>query len=164
MISGIAGGDSIPSHNGDLCLDKCAPSRHSTDVTVFRFELRPGQSIFDQVVFAAKKAFIGGQFQAGQAFPSVRALAADLKIHPNTAHKVIQHLIQERFLEVRPGIGTVVADLPIARAGDRKKLLQGEVVELVVEAKRVGLELEDVVAAIESQWSKIGGPSEVGRK
>jgi len=65
---------------------------------------------------------------------------------------------------VRPGIGTVVADLPIARAGDRKKLLQGEVVELVVEAKRVGLELEDVVAAIESQWSKIGGPSEVGRK
>ena len=133
-------------------------------MTAFRFELRPGQSIFDQVVFAAKKAFIGGEFQAGQAFPSVRALAADLKIHPNTAHKVIQHLIQERFLEVRPGIGTVVADLPVARAGDRKRLLQGEVVELVVEAKRVGLELADVVEAIESQWLKIGKSSEVGRR
>jgi GntR family transcriptional regulator len=124
-------------------------------VTPFRFELRPGQSIFDQVVFAAKKAFIGGEFLPGQAFPSVRALAADLKIHPNTAHKVVQHLIQERFLEVRPGIGTVVADLPVARAGDRKRLLQKEVVELVVEAKRVGLELTDVVQAIEGQWARI---------
>ena len=105
---------------------------HIIDVTLFRFELRPGQSIFDQVVFAAKKAFISGEFQAGQPFPSVRALAADLKIHPNTAHKVVQHLIQERFLEVRPGIGTVVADLPVARAGDRKRLLQQEVEQLVV--------------------------------
>jgi GntR family transcriptional regulator len=133
-------------------------------VTQFRFELRPGQSIFDQVVFAAKKAFIGGEFQPGQPFPSVRALAADLKIHPNTAHKVVQHLIQERFLEVRPGIGTVVADLPAARAGDRRRLLREEVVELVVEAKRVGLELPEIIEAIEAQWTKIGKPSEAGRK
>ena len=133
-------------------------------MTQFRFQLRPGQSIFDQVVFAAKKAFIGGEFQPGQAFPSVRALASDLKIHPNTAHKVVQHLIQERFLEVRPGIGTVVADLPTARAGDRKRLLQEEVVELVVEAKRVGLELADVVDAIETQWAKISKTPEAERK
>jgi GntR family transcriptional regulator len=129
-----------------------------------RFELRPGQSIFDQVVFAATKAFVSGEFQPGQPFPSVRALAADLKIHPNTAHKVIQHLIQERYLEVRPGIGTVVADLPSARAGDRKRLLQNEVVELVVEARRVGLELKDVVQAIETQWAQIGKAWEDGRK
>jgi GntR family transcriptional regulator len=133
-------------------------------VTQLRFHLRPGQSIFDQVVFAAKKAFIGGEFQPGQPFPSVRALAADLKIHPNTAHKVVQHLIQERFLEVRPGIGTVVAALPAARAGDRKRLLQEEVVELVVEAKRVGLDLADVVDAIETQWAKISKTPEGERK
>ncbi len=126
-------------------------------MTLLRFELQPGQSIFDQVVFAAKKAFISGEFQAGQAFPSVRALAADLKIHPNTAHKVVQHLIQERFLEVRPGIGTVVAELPEARTGDRKRLLRQEVMELVVEAKRVGLELSEVVQAIESQWAGMEG-------
>ncbi len=125
-------------------------------MTQFRLELRPGQSIFDQVVFAARKAFVSGEFRPGQPFPSVRALAADLKIHPNTAHKVVQHLIQERYLEVRPGIGTVVADLPEARAGDRKRLLKQELVELVVEAKRVGLELAEVVQAIETQWAEIG--------
>src|SRR5216110_3156490 len=109
---------------------------HSVDVTLFRFSLRPGQSIFDQVVYAAKKAFVSGEFRPGQGFPSVRTLAAELKIHPNTAHKVVQYLIQERFLEARPGIGTVVADPPQARAGERKRILQQEVEQLVVEARR----------------------------
>jgi GntR family transcriptional regulator len=118
--------------------------------------LRPGQPIFDQVVFAATKAFISGEFLPGQPFPTVRALAADLKIHPNTAHKIIQHLIQERFLEVRPRVGTVVAELPQARAGDRKRLLREEVGELVVEARRVGASLQDVIHAIEDEWAKLG--------
>ena len=82
---------------------------HSTRVTPLRFTLRPGQSIFDQMVFAATKAFVSGEFQPGQSFPSVRVLAAELKVHPNTALKVVQHLIQQGFLESRPGIGTVKA-------------------------------------------------------
>ena len=137
---------------------------HIMHVTLFRFNLRPGESIFDQVVYAAKKAFIGGEFQPGQPFPSVRGLAAELKIHPNTAHKVVQYLIQERWLEVRQGIGTVVAKPPEARAGDRKKLLQQEVEQLVVEAKRVGVELDEVIQAIQNQWARLDKAVEVGRK
>ena len=133
-------------------------------VTLPRFQLKPGQSIFDQLVFAAKKAFISGDFQPGQAFPSVRTLAAELKIHPNTAHKVVQYLIQERWLESKPGIGTVVAEPPQARAGDRRHILEQEVEQLVVEAKRVGLELEEIVEAIESQWTRLEKPVEVSRK
>jgi GntR family transcriptional regulator len=137
---------------------------HTTSVTLIRFALQPGQSIFDQVVFAAQKAFLSGEFQRGQAFPSVRALAADLKIHPNTAHKVIQHLIHERWLEVRPGIGTVVAETPAARAGDRKRLLQQEVERLVVEAKRVGASLHDVVQAISAQWTTLEKTAQGNRR
>jgi GntR family transcriptional regulator len=124
-------------------------------VTPFRITITPGQSIFDQVVFAATKAFVSGALRPGQPFPSVRALAADLKIHPNTAHKVVQHLIQERWLEVRPGIGTVVAEAPEARAGDRQRLLEREVDELVVEAKRVGLALPEVMKAVEARWKSL---------
>jgi DNA-binding transcriptional regulator YhcF (GntR family) len=124
-------------------------------VTLLRCTLRPGQSIVEQLLFAAQKAFLSGEYQPGQAFPSVRALAADLKIHPNTAHKVVQHLIQERWLEVHPGVGTVVAVPPKARIGDRQRLLQEEVEQLVVEARRVGVRLQDVIEAISSEWSKI---------
>ena len=117
--------------------------------------LRPGESIFNQVVFAARKAFLSGEYQPGQAFPSVRNLAAGLKIHPNTAYKIIQCLIQEGWIEVHPGIGTIVAEPPKARAGKRQKLLRQEVERLVVEAKRVGLRLQDLMQAITSEWSKL---------
>jgi len=125
--------------------------------------MKPGESIFDQVVYAAKKAFVSGEFLPGQPFPSVRALAASFKIHPNTAHKVVQHLIQERYLESRPGVGTVVAELPSVRTGDRKRLLLQEVEQLVVEAKRVGVDLEEVVKAVETQWARLE-PAERNRK
>lgn len=142
---------------------------HSMRVTLFRLTLRPGRSIFDQVVFAAKRALISGEFLAGQSFPSVRAIAAELKIHPNTAHKVVQYLIQERYLEARPGVGTLVATLPEPRAGDKKRLLREEVQRLAVEAKRMGLELEDVMEALEAAWASLERPSlerpwEVNRK
>src|SRR5215469_10010641 len=129
---------------------------HTKHVTqLFGLTLRPGESIFNQVVFAARKAFLSGEYQPGQPFPSVRTLATSLKIHPNTAHKIVQYLIQEGWIEVHPGIGTIVAEPPKARAGDRQKLLHQEVERLVVEAKRVGLRLQDLVHAISSEWSKI---------
>lgn len=137
---------------------------HISAVTLFGLTLRPDLSIFDQVVFAAKKALVSGEFQVGQPFPSVRALAADLKIHPNTAHKAIQYLIQERLLEAIPGIGTVVAEPPELRVADRFRLLQQEVDQLVVEAKRVGLKLPEVVRAVETQWANLEKPLEGNRK
>jgi GntR family transcriptional regulator len=124
-------------------------------VTLFRFKLHPGRSIFDQVVYAAKKGFISGEFAPGQSFPSVRSLAAELKIHPNTAHKVVQYLIQERWLEVIPGVGTVVAEVPAARAGDKRRVLDQEVEQLVVEAMRVGLVEDDLLEAIRKQWARL---------
>ena len=136
-------------------IDACRNICHIIYVTLFRFKLRPGESIFDQVVYAAKKAFISGELSPGQPFPSVRALAADLKIHPNTAHKVVQYLIQERWLEVRPGVGTVVAEVPAARAGDKRRLLDQEVEQLVVEAMRVGLEEADLLEAVRKQWARL---------
>lgn len=139
-----------------------SPMCHTLRVTL-KITLRPGQSIFDQVVFAAKKAFVSGELQPGDDFPSVRALAADLKIHPNTAHKVIQHLIQERLLEVRPGIGTVVAEAPPARPGDKRRLMQNEIEQLVVEAKRVGATLDEVIEALQSQWGDLDRPRAVRR-
>lgn len=137
---------------------------HSARVTLFQLSFRNGESIFDQLVFAVKKAFISGEFRPGQAFPSVRSLAAEFKIHPNTAHKVVQHLIQEGWLEARPGIGTVVGEIPEARASDRKRLLQREVEQLAVGAKRVGVDLDEVIEAIREQWAKLERPREVSYK
>jgi GntR family transcriptional regulator len=121
----------------------------------FKVRFSPGQSIFDQVCFAAVRSILAGELKVGEAFPSVRTLALDLKIHPNTAHKVVQHLVQERWLVVQPGLGTVVAQPPKARAGDRKRLLEDEVERLVVEAMRVGAGLDEVQQAVGDIWHEL---------
>ena len=129
--------------------------RHIMTMTLTNLILRPGQSIFEQVVFAAIRAFVSGEYRPGQPFPSVRAMAADLKIHPNTAHKVIQHLIREGWLESLPGIGTVVATPPQARESDKTSLLTVEVEQLVVAAKKLGLPRAAVMEAIEAAWDRL---------
>ena len=124
-------------------------------MTPFKLDSRSGQSIFDQVVFAATKAILGGALKPGDPFPSVRTLAADLKIHPNTAHKAVQHLIQERWLISAPGKGTQVALPPAPRSGDRQRLLSHQVEQLVVEARRVGASLEEVQESIDAHWKSL---------
>jgi len=124
-------------------------------MTPFKIKLNASQSIFDQVIYASTKAILGGALKPGEPFPSVRTLAADLKIHPNTAHKVIQHLIQERWLIASPGRGTTVATPPKARSGDRQRLLSQEIEQLVVEARRVGANLDEVIESIEEQWQSL---------
>ena len=121
----------------------------------FRLTFRPGISLYEQVVYAAKKAFISGQMRPGDAFPSVRALSKELKINPNTAHKVISHLVAEGLLEVNPGIGTLVAQLPEPRASERSQLLGNEIEQLVVEAKKLGMELNEVLASVSEHWSRL---------
>jgi len=127
-------------------------------VIPFRVDFRAGVSLYEQIVYAAKKAMISGQLRAGDAFPSVRVLSKELKINPNTAHKVITHLIAAGLLETRPGIGTVVTALPEARTSERTELLGHEIEALVVEAKKLGIGLEDVAASIAAHWKRLGGP------
>jgi len=127
----------------------------------FRVELRPGGAIYEQIVYAATKAMISGQLRPGDAFPSVRALSRELKINPNTAHKVISYLVSAGLLEVRPGTGTMVAKRPDATRAERTNLLEDQVEELVVEGKRLGIDLPDIQEAIEKHWKRLhrkGGP------
>ena len=123
----------------------------------FRVHFRPGVSLYEQVVYAAKKAVISGQLRPGDPFPSVRILSKELKINPNTAHKVVVQLVTAGLLETRPGIGTVIAELPEASATERTQLLGNEIEQLVVEAKKLGISLDDMVASISTHWKRLGG-------
>ncbi len=128
---------------------------NSTHVIPFSVHFEPGRSLFEQTVYAAKKAMIAGQLRPGDPFPSVRALSRDLKINPNTAHKVVTHLIAENLLETRPGIGTVVAELPSSSRKERTALLGRDVEALVVGAKRLSIELEDVLESVTTKWQRL---------
>jgi GntR family transcriptional regulator len=124
-------------------------------VIPFRVTFRPGVSLFEQIVYASKRAIVSGQLRPGDAYPSVRALSKELKINPNTAHKIVAHLVSEGLLETRPGIGTVVAVLPDSSKKDRTQLLGHEIEQLVVEAKRLGIEQEEMLSSISAHWERL---------
>src|SRR5689334_17577691 len=95
---------------------------------------RPGGRLSEKIILAATKAVISGQLRPGDAFPSVRSLSRELKINPNTAHKVVHRLITAGLLEVRPGFGTVVASRPPASKAEKTQLLDEQFEELIVES------------------------------
>ena len=143
--------------NSRNLLDKSCVACHSTPVIPFRLTFAPGLSLYEQVVYAAKKAMLAGQLRPGDAFPSVRALSKALKINPNTAHKVIAQLVEEKLLEVRPGTGTVVSSPPASTRLQRRSLLAGDLEKLVVAAMQLGLEPEDLADGIREHWQRLHG-------
>ena len=122
----------------------------------FRVQFRPGVSLYEQVVYAAKKSIVSGALRPGAPFPSVRVLSKELKINPNTAHKVVLHLANDGLLETLPGIGTVVARLPESSKQERTQLLGNEIEQLVVEARKLGIELDEMVESIRAHWKRLG--------
>ena len=123
----------------------------------FSIDLKPGLPVAEQIVFAVRKAVVAGQLRPGDRFPSVRVLSQELRVNPNTAHKVVAALVSEGVLVTTPAVGSVVAErLPGARK-ERTELLGAEVEWLVVEAKKLGLELGEVQAAVAAHWRRLGG-------
>jgi GntR family transcriptional regulator len=133
-------------------------------VLPFSITLKPGESPYRQIVYAATKAVVSGEMAAGATFPSVRELSQALKINPNTAQKVVAELVRDGILEVRPGIGTSVTARRSASAADRRALLSGEVEQLIVEAKRLGLTRQDVVQAVTARWTDLFGADRLPTK
>jgi GntR family transcriptional regulator len=114
---------------------------------------------------------VSGQLRPGDTFPSVRTLSKELKINPNTAAKIVAHLVNEGLLEMRPGVGTLVAALPDSTRKERTQLLGQEIEEVVVEAKRLGIGLDEVLDSITDHWKRLARedtgtstPNDGGRK
>ncbi len=122
----------------------------------FELALRPGESPYRQIVYAATRAVVSGELAPGSRFPSVRELSQALRINPNTAQKAVAELTRDGLLEVRPGIGTVVAEgRRRPAAGEKRQLLSTEVEKLLVEARRLGVSLEELLAAVEHRWDAL---------
>lgn len=118
----------------------------------FTIKFQYGTPIYEQVVYAVKKAIVTEQLKSGDIFPSVREMAKELRINPNTAQKVVAHLAREKLIEIKPGIGSVVSELSKATKAQRDQILNNEVEKLIVESKRLSIKRQDVVDAINHNW------------
>ncbi len=72
-------------------------------------DVRSGVPIYVQIVDQIRHAVEVGSLTGGDRLPTVRALAGELTVAPNTVVKAYNELQRAGFIESRAGVGTVVA-------------------------------------------------------
>ena len=125
----------------------------------FFIDLKLGLPVTEQILFAVKKAVVTGQLLPGDKFPSTRVLSQELRINPNTAQKVISALVAEGVLITTPAKGSVVAEPEHLGRKQSLDSLADEFERLIVEARKRGLEEDDVHDAVSAHWKKLDGAS-----
>jgi GntR family transcriptional regulator len=124
-------------------------------VLPFRIELKAGLPVYEQVLYAARKAIISGDLKPGDAFPSVRAISKVHRINPNTVQKAITVLKQEGLIEIHPGIGARVCAVPQGSRDAKRQVLEKDVEALVLRAKQLHLDVDALQDAIREHWEKL---------
>jgi GntR family transcriptional regulator len=105
-----------------------------------------------------KQAIAAGALQQGNALPSVRRMAAQLRVNPNTVAKAYQNLEREGVIRTVPGGGTYAADSsPGLLKSEKLRRLRPVARQLAVESFQLRLAPGDVVKLVEDELDGLGG-------
>jgi len=104
-----------------------------------------GRPIYKQIISQVKHMLGAGRIRSGDEMPSVRALARQLLINPNTVSRAYRDLEAMGLLVSRQGSGTFVTDTgsPLARR-EKQRILQERADALLAEARQLGFSLDEV--------------------
>ena len=111
---------------------------------------RDSRPIYEQIEDGLRKLIVTGALGADEKLPSVRALAAQLAINPNTIQRAYNELEGEGYIYSVPGKGSFASANAGADEARRRELL-GKVRELLAELRYLGVsqqELTDLVKAV----------------
>ncbi len=114
---------------------------------------REDQPIYRQIRDRIIDGILDGSFKEGEALPSVRTVAVESQVNPLTVSKAYQELQQAGVAEPRRGLGLFV--VPGAQrqlqAAERDNFLSKEWPEIASRIRRLGLSLNDLLAAEAAQ-------------
>lgn len=116
--------------------------------TAFRFamDLRSGVPVYRQLIDQVRAGIASGALVSGDQLPTVRQLAVDLEINPNTVMKAYRELELGGLIETHQGTGTFIADKKIEKgAAERERQLNQMAGEIAARAGAAGFSLEDVI-------------------
>ena len=82
----------------------------------------PTRPIYIQIMKEIKKRAVREQYQAGTQLPSIREMAKEMAVNPNTIARVYMELEREGFIVTRRGHGSFITDEPEKIEGERRKL------------------------------------------
>ena len=112
---------------------------------------RDSRPIYEQIKDGLKKLIVTGGLSADERLPSVRALATQLSINPNTIQRAYAELERQGYIYTVKGKGSFVAENSVMKE-KRKKDLLIQVSEVIDEAIRLGISGEEIKNMVEIQY------------
>ncbi|GGN20187.1 GntR family transcriptional regulator [Actinoplanes campanulatus] len=103
---------------------------------------------YDQIREQLTTMIQAGVLAAGVRLPSIRQLAADLGLAPNTVARSYRELESAGLIVTRVGRGTTVSQLPTLPAAERQRLLRAAAESYLATAARLGSTVDEAIAAL----------------
>ena len=116
---------------------------------IFQINYKSGKPIYLQVVDQIKAAAASGALQNGEALPSIRPLAEELRVNRNTIAKAYSELESLGVVETQPGRGCFLKENHAALRKDvRRKLLVQEIDQAIVQAHHLQVAPEEFLKVV----------------
>ncbi len=118
-------------------------------------DYKDSRPIYEQVVERLKELMILGVLEEDGQMPSVRSLAMELSINPNTIQRAYAELERNGFIYSVKGRGSFVGSIKRLREAKRQDLM-GDMKELAKEAKSLGMSREEFTRAAAQGYDEGG--------
>ncbi len=117
-----------------------------------------GVPIYLQIENQVKNAIVAGGLKQGDALPSVRKMAVQLRINPNTVARSYQNLERDGVIRTVPGGGTFVADnVPGLLKSEKRRRLRPYARQIAVEGTQLRLLPEEILSIVKEELESLEG-------
>jgi GntR family transcriptional regulator len=115
-----------------------------------------GLAIYDQIVRQVKFAVASDALKPGNLVPSVRELARDLTVNPNTVARAYRKLQADNVLQALRGTGLeITSSAPKKCLADRAALIRGRLHSVLAEARQSGLAADEIRSLTEEELARL---------
>lgn len=117
---------------------------------MFQIQTRSNQPIYEQIIDSVKENVVRGFLHSGDELPSVRKMAMQLSVTPNTVAKAYRELEREKVIEVIRGKGTYISsEYKPKRDEDKMREIEEALTRQIVDLTYMGVAREEVLEMVE---------------
>lgn len=119
----------------------------------FSLDAKSGVPFYKQIILQVEFAIADGRFVTGDQLPTVRSLAVDLKINPNTVARAYNEMEIRGIVNTQQGTGTFISDKEIHLTEvERENMLENLVRPFVTKATSYGFKADEVLVAVKDSF------------
>lgn len=124
------------------------------DVLKFTIDAKSGVPYYKQIILQVEMAISDGRLSPGDQLPTVRALAVDLNVNPNTVGRAYNEMEIREIVTTQQGTGTFISEKEIEMSRlEREKILGNLTRDFVSKAGSYGFTLQEIINFLSDQES-----------